>query len=68
MAEKEMDRLNVYLPKELKESLVKMAEETGVKQSQLVIIAVHALTAKYEEVGNYIFVDLINRNHTTKNK
>ncbi|UAL48785.1 hypothetical protein K7887_07600 [Sutcliffiella horikoshii] len=52
-------RLSVYLPANLKDELEEMAKEVGLKQNQLVVMALHSLVRNYEKKGSFIFVDLL---------
>lgn len=54
------NRMQVYLPSELKEKLAGMAEELGLTQNQLAVMALHSLAANYKAKGSFIFVDLLN--------
>lgn len=59
MEEKRIPRLTVYFPKAIKDQLTRMAEETGLSQSQLVVMATHGLLAQYRKNGQDIFMNLI---------
>ncbi|MDR6884759.1 methyltransferase domain-containing protein [Bacillus sp. 3255] len=52
-------RLSVYLPEKVKEDLERMAEETGLSMTQLIVMATHGLLANYAEQGGAIFGDLL---------
>ena len=52
-------RLSVYLPRSLKDELEAMANEVGLKQNQLAVMALHSLVKNYEKKGSFIFVDLL---------
>jgi metal-responsive CopG/Arc/MetJ family transcriptional regulator len=41
-------RLSVYLPVSLKDELEEMAKEVGLRQNQLVVLALHSLVKNYE--------------------
>lgn len=65
MDEKEQDkektpRLTVYLPVNVKKQLLQMAKETGLSQTQLVVMATHGLLAQYSEHGQSIFSNILN--------
>ncbi|WP_289141821.1 CopG family transcriptional regulator [uncultured Brevibacillus sp.] len=67
MDEKEHDkdkeknpRLTVYFPKNVKKQLSQMAEETGLSQTQLVVMATHGLLAQYKQHGQVIFSNIQN--------
>lgn len=55
-------RSSLYLPKDLKEQLKVMSNETGLHANQLTVMAIHSLLRSYEKKGSFIFVDLINPN------
>ncbi|MEK3881013.1 ribbon-helix-helix domain-containing protein [Paenibacillus sp. FSL M7-0420] len=59
MVEKDKTRLTVYFPPSTKEDLKDMAEQTGLSQTQLVVIATHSLIENYKMEGNAIFKNLI---------
>jgi hypothetical protein len=61
-------RLSVYLPVSLKNELEEMAKEVGLKQNQLVVLALHSLVKNYEEKGSFIFVDLLNPSDNKKRR
>lgn len=52
-------RLTVYLPETAKQELTQMAENTGLSQTQLVVMATRSLIANYKKKGNEIFAELI---------
>jgi hypothetical protein len=64
MSDKKMsknnDRIQVYLPSLLKNQIKNMAEETGMTQNQLTLMALQSLVANYERKGSFIFADLLN--------
>lgn len=51
------------MPEGLKEDLEKMADELGLSQNQLAVMALHSLVANYEQKGSFIFADLLNPEH-----
>lgn len=53
----------VSMPENLKEQLKKMANELGLSQNQLAVMALHSLVANYEIKGSFIFADLLNSNY-----
>lgn len=59
MVEDKTKRLSVYLPEKVKADLERMAEETGLSMTQLIVMATHGLLAGYEAKGGAIFADLI---------
>lgn len=60
MAEKDKpSRLPVYFPPKVKEDLLEMSEKTGLSQTQLVVLATHALIENYKACGTAIFADLL---------
>ncbi|MFG1735333.1 CopG family transcriptional regulator [Paenibacillus sp. 843] len=52
-------RLTVYLPDLAKSELEQMANQTGLSQSQLVVMATLGLLANYKARGNGIFTELL---------
>lgn len=52
-------RLSVYLPEKVKSDLERMAEETGLSMTQLIVMATHGLLANYSAQGGAIFADLL---------
>lgn len=52
-------RLTVYLPDSVKIQLVRMAAETGLSQTQLVVMATHGLLAHYNKHGQALFMNLV---------
>ncbi|MFE6074712.1 hypothetical protein ACFVQB_09575 [Paenibacillus sp. NPDC057886] len=52
-------RLTVYLPEKAREELLNIANNTGLSQSHLVVLATHSLIANYKTKGNTIFSDLL---------
>ncbi|MGQ7884297.1 methyltransferase domain-containing protein [Paenibacillus sp. WC2504] len=52
-------RLSVYLPEKVKTDLERMAEETGLSMTQLIVMATHGLLANYASQGGAIFADLL---------
>jgi hypothetical protein len=67
-------RLTVYLPEKARTDLLNIANNTGLSQSQLVVLATHSLIANYKAKGNAIFSDLLgigsnsNENELQKNE
>ncbi|MEX3620735.1 hypothetical protein [Paenibacillus glucanolyticus] len=60
MLEKEKTpRLTVYLPDPSKSELAQMAKNTGLSQTQLVVMATHSLLANYRAKGDAIFSGLL---------
>ncbi|MFD0694004.1 methyltransferase domain-containing protein [Paenibacillus sp. GCM10027628] len=59
MTEDKTKRLSVYLPEKVKADLERMAEETGLSMTQLIVMATHGLLANYGAVGGSIFADLL---------
>lgn len=57
---KNNDRIQVYLPSVLKSQIKDMAEETGMTQNQLTLMALQSLVVNYERKGAFIFADLLN--------
>ncbi|WP_025693309.1 hypothetical protein [Paenibacillus zanthoxyli] len=55
-------RLTVYLPVTARIDLFQIAQDTGLSQSQLVVMATHSLLANYKAKGNAIFAELLNNN------
>lgn len=62
MADNKPPRLTVYLPEQIKIDLQRMAKETGISQTQLVVMATHALLANYEAKSKTLFAELLNLN------
>ncbi|MFB4321603.1 hypothetical protein RB298_04595 [Priestia sp. BR_2] len=52
-------RLTVYLPDLAKSELEHMSNQTGLSQSQLVVMATLGLLANYKAKGNGIFTELL---------
>lgn len=52
-------RLTVYLPETARIDLLRIAEDTGLSQSQLVVLATHSLIANHKAKGNAIFSELL---------
>ncbi|MFB5268608.1 hypothetical protein ACE41H_17745 [Paenibacillus enshidis] len=52
-------RLTVYLPEKPRAELLKIAQDTGISQSQLVVMATLSLIANYREKGHAIFSELL---------
>lgn len=52
-------RLTVYLPEKSRTDLLEIAQETGLSQSQLVVLATHSLIANHKAKGNAIFSELL---------
>ncbi|NJP38959.1 hypothetical protein [Alkalicoccus luteus] len=61
MSDKE--KLQVTMPATLKKELERMANETGISQNHLSVLALHSLTKNYKEKGSFIFADLLNPEH-----
>ncbi|RKN85477.1 methyltransferase domain-containing protein [Paenibacillus ginsengarvi] len=59
MSEDKTKRLTVYLPDRLKSDLNRMAEETGLSMTQLIVMATHGLVANYKANGGGLFASLI---------
>ncbi len=51
------------MPENLKEQLEAMADEVGLSQNQLTVMALHSLVANYQAKGSFIFADLLNPEH-----
>ncbi|MBW4084195.1 hypothetical protein [Paenibacillus sp. S150] len=62
MADKDKSRLPVYFPPKMKEELREMSEQTGLSQTQLVVMATHSLIENYKLHGGGIFIQLIKKN------
>ncbi|WP_342551570.1 hypothetical protein [Paenibacillus sp. FSL R7-0652] len=58
-SKKKPSRLTVYLPEKAREDLLRIAQDTGLSQSQLVVLATHSLIANYKAEGNNIFSELL---------
>lgn len=52
-------RLTVYLPETARTELLRISEDTGLSQSQLVVLATHSLIANHKAKGNAIFSELL---------
>lgn len=59
-------RIAIFLPPQFKEQLEKLSDETGLAQSQLVVLATISMLVNYENVGSAIFADLLNPEHKQK--
>ncbi|SDS43334.1 hypothetical protein SAMN05444162_1466 [Paenibacillaceae bacterium GAS479] len=59
MNDKDKSRLPVYFPPKMKDELREMSEQTGLSQTQLVVMATHSLIENYKVEGNAIFKSLI---------
>lgn len=55
----ETKRMQLYLPNELKVDLEKMADEVGLSQNNLAVLALQSLVRNYDSKGTHIFVDLL---------
>lgn len=62
MSEKEK-KLTVPFPVEHKALLEKMSAETGISQTQLVVLATISMLVNYKQKGSDIFADLLNPEH-----
>lgn len=62
MTTKDKSRLPVYFPPKMKEELREMSEQTGLSQTQLVVIATHSLIENYKLHDSGIFQHLILKN------
>lgn len=58
---REKKTVMVQVPADAKSKLERMSDETGLSQSQLVVMAVHSLLANYDLKGSHIFADLITK-------
>lgn len=56
-------KMPVSMPEKLKEELATMADELGLSQNQLAVMALHSLVRNYEKKGSFIFADLLNPDH-----
>lgn len=56
-------RLSVYLPEKVKSDLERMAEDTGLSMTQLIVMATQGLLANYAAKGGAIFADLLSARH-----
>ncbi|MGG1553944.1 methyltransferase domain-containing protein [Paenibacillus ferrarius] len=56
-------RLSVYLPEKTKAELERMADETGLSMTQLIVMATQGLLANYAAQGGGIFADLLASRH-----
>ncbi|MDR6554449.1 methyltransferase domain-containing protein [Paenibacillus qinlingensis] len=56
-------RLSVYLPEKVKSDLERMAEDTGLSMTQLIVMATQGLLANYAVQGGAIFADLLSARH-----
>lgn len=56
-------KMPISMPEKLKGDLEKMAEEIGLSQNHLAVLALHSLVKNYELKGTFIFVDLLNPEH-----
>lgn len=54
--------LTVYLPEKARTELMNIANNTGLSQSHLVVLAKHSLIANYKTKGNTIFSELLEIN------
>ncbi|UUZ81641.1 methyltransferase domain-containing protein [Paenibacillus sp. P26] len=63
MTEDKTKRLTVYLPDRVKSDLSRMAEQTGLSMTQLIVMATHSLLANYQERGSAVFAGLIDARH-----
>lgn len=52
-------RLTVYLPELARTDLLRISQDTGLSQSQLVVLATHSLIANHKAKGNAIFSELL---------
>ncbi|KAA8757717.1 hypothetical protein [Paenibacillus sp. UASWS1643] len=52
-------RLTVYLPEKARADLLQISLDTGLSQSQLVVLATHSLIANHNAKGNAIFSELL---------
>lgn len=64
--EKAKKTMIVNIPTDAKAKLEKMSEETGLSQTQIVVMAIHSVLANYEIKGSFIFADLLNPEHKQK--
>lgn len=62
MTDNKPPRLTVYFPEQIKIDLQRMAKETGISQTQLVVMATHGLLANYETKSKAVFAELLNLN------
>lgn len=62
----ETKRMQLYLPNELKRDLEKMADEVGLSQNNLAILALQSLVRNYDSKGTHIFVDLLSPTNRKK--
>lgn len=53
----------IHYPDNVKEELEKMSKETGISQTQLVVLATVSMLANYRMSGSLIFADLLNPDH-----
>jgi hypothetical protein len=60
---KQKKKFQIYLPPNVKDDLERMAEETGLSQNQLIVLATQSLLVNYERKGSFIFADLLNPDH-----
>lgn len=60
---KPQKKMLVYFPENTKEELEKMADELGLSQSQLIVMATTSMLANYRMRGSLIFADLLNPEH-----
>lgn len=53
----------VTITTKTKDRLLKMADETGLTQTQIVNMAILSVLANYDTKGSFIFADLLNPEH-----
>lgn len=56
-------KMPISMPEKLKDELERMADEVGLSQNHLAVLALHSLVKNYESKGTFIFVDLLNPEH-----
>lgn len=54
------------MPENLKKRLEKMANEVGMSQNQLTVLALHSLISSYESKGSSIFANLLKNEDQSK--
>lgn len=59
----EVKKLTIPFPAEHKHDLERMSSETGLSQTQLIILATISMLANYEHKGSFVFADLLNPEH-----
>lgn len=52
-------KMPITMPKDLKLNLEEMAEEVGLSQNQLVVLAINSLLVNYQKKGSHIFASLL---------